>query len=237
MVTTAVFGMVAGLLVASPTSTAVATTPTNTNSGSIPIPASVFRINTTDKVAFITIDDGVFKPQDALDYVTKNQIPVTAFLSAWAIKGSADYFNQMTKWGSIQAHSATHASFAKPTTDLQHEICYVQRRYKKQYGWNPWMLRPPYGAAHDSQQVRRVGQSCGIQQIVMWGVVIGKGKVAYRNKGITKGSIILLHYDRDLKRNLRLAMKKIKAAGLTPGNLATYLPRKYVIPDSLLFRG
>ncbi len=234
---TAFIGMVAGLLTAGHLTTVIGpATAAQSNSG-IPIPASVYRIKTTDRVAFITIDDGVFKPQGALDYVSKNKIPVTAFLSAWAIKGSASYFDEITKWGSIQAHSATHASFAKPTTDLQHEICYVQRRYKKQYGWNPWMLRPPYGAAHDSQQVRGVAQSCGIQQMVMWDVVIGKGKVSYRNQGITNGSIILLHFDKDLERNLKLAVKKIKAAGLTPGNLATYLPRKYVIPDSLLFRG
>jgi len=43
------------------------------------IPKSVYRIKTKDKVAFITIDDGIFN-RNALAYVKANKLPVTAFL-------------------------------------------------------------------------------------------------------------------------------------------------------------
>ena len=95
------------------------------------IPKSVYRIKTKDKVAFITIDDGIYKPENALAYVQANQLPVTSFLSSWTIKDSKKYFNRISKWGSVQNHSATHASFAKKSTDLDHEICYVQNDSRK----------------------------------------------------------------------------------------------------------
>ncbi|MCF8530339.1 MAG: polysaccharide deacetylase family protein [Candidatus Nanopelagicales bacterium] len=188
------------------------------------IPETVYRVDTADKVAFITIDDGIFTPENALAYVTRHQIPITAFLSAWTIKDSADYFTAMTRWGSVQAHSATHASFDLPATDLEHEICYVQRRYSKKYGWHPWMLRTPYGVASDSRKVRAVAASCGVQQIVMWDTVVDHGRVSFRGKKMQPGAIVLLHFSRDLKKDIHLAVKKIRAAGLVPANLADYLP-------------
>jgi hypothetical protein len=191
----------------------------------VQIPKSVYRIKTKDKVAFITIDDGIFKTENSLAYVKANKLPVTAFLSSWTIKSSAKYFTEFTQWGSVQNHSATHASFAKKSTDLKHEICYVQKRFAKKYDWRPWMLRPPSGAAQDSQAVREMGEKCGIQQIVMWDALIDNGKIRYADVKLRPGSIILLHFTKDLNRNLILAVKKIREAGLEPANLDDYLPR------------
>jgi peptidoglycan/xylan/chitin deacetylase (PgdA/CDA1 family) len=199
----------------------------------VQIPKSVYRINTKDKVAFITIDDGIYKTENSLAYVKANKLPVTAFLSAWTIKDSKEYFNEFTQWGSIQNHSATHASFAKKSTDLNHEICYVQKRFAKQYDWYPWMLRPPYGAGQDSQAVRNMGEKCGIQQIVMWDASVGNGKISYANSKLRPGSIVLMHFSKSLKKDLKLAVKKIRAAGLEPANLDDYLPRINNVPAML----
>jgi peptidoglycan/xylan/chitin deacetylase (PgdA/CDA1 family) len=202
----------------------------------VQIPESVYRINTKDKVAFITIDDGIYKTENSLAYVKANKLPVTAFLSAWTIKNSKEYFNEFTQWGSIQNHSATHASFAKKSTDLDHEICYVQKRFAKQYDWYPWMLRPPYGAGQDSQAVRNMGEKCGIQQIVMWDASVGNGKISYANSKLRPGSIVLMHFSKSLKKDLKLAVKKIRAAGLEPANLDDYLPRVNNVPAMLSVR-
>lgn len=199
----------------------------------VQIPKSVYRINTKDKVAFITIDDGIYKTENSLAFVKANKLPVTAFLSSWTIKESKKYFNEFTQWGSVQNHSATHASFAKKSTDLNHEICYVQKRFAKQYDWYPWMLRPPYGAGQDSQAVRKMGEKCGIQQIVMWDASIGNGKISYANSKLQPGSIVLMHFSKDLKRDLKLAVKKIREAGLKPANLDDYLPRINSVPAML----
>jgi peptidoglycan/xylan/chitin deacetylase (PgdA/CDA1 family) len=196
----------------------------------VQIPKSVYRIKTKDKVAFITIDDGIYKTENSLAYVKANKLPVTAFLSSWTIKNSQKYFDEFTQWGSVQNHSATHASFAKKSTDLNHEICYVQKRFAKKYDWRPWMLRPPYGAGQDSQAVRKMGEKCGIQQIVMWDASVGNGKIRYANSSLQPGSIILMHFSKNLKKDLKLAVKKIREAGLVPANLDDYLPRISNVP-------
>ncbi len=197
------------------------------------IPKSVFRIETNDKVAFITIDDGIYKPENALAYVKARQLPITAFLSSWTIKESQKYFDEFTQWGSVQNHSATHASFAKKSTDLNHEICYVQKRFAKKYDWYPWMLRPPYGAAQDSQAIRNMGEKCGIQQIVMWDASVGYNSISFANSKLRPGSIILMHFTPSLKKSLKLAVKAIRAAGLEPANLDDYLPRVNNVPTML----
>jgi peptidoglycan/xylan/chitin deacetylase (PgdA/CDA1 family) len=230
-----IFSAVAGAQVSSTASENKATTAVPSRD-TPKIPQSVFRIKTKDKVAFITIDDGVYKPENALAYVQANKLPVTAFLSSWTIKDSKKYFNDFTQWGSVQNHSATHASFAKKSTDLNHEICYVQKRFGKKYDWFPWMLRPPYGAAQDSQAVRNVGEKCGIQQIVMWDASIGNGNISYADQKLRPGSIILMHFTTTLKKDLKLAVKKIREAGLEPANLDDYLPRKNNVPAMLSLR-
>ena len=202
----------------------------------VQIPKSVYRIKTKDKVAFITIDDGIYKTENSLAYVKANKLPITAFLSSWTIKDSQKYFDEFTQWGSVQNHSATHASFAKKSTDLNHEICYVQKRFAKKYDWRPWMLRPPYGAAQDSQAVRNMGEKCGIQQIVMWDASIGNGRIHYADSKLRPGSIILMHFTKDLKKNLELAVRKIREAGLEPANLDDYLPRISSAPAMLSVR-
>jgi len=186
----------------------------------------VYRIDTTDKVAFITIDDGVHKPAAARAYIEKHQLPVTAFLTAWTVKDRADYFKRVTAWGSIQNHSATHASFAKSSTNLNHEICYTQRKLTRDFNRAPWMLRPPYGAGVTRAKVSRVAKRCGISELVMWDSIVERGKVAYREgRTLRPGSIILMHFTPDLAKDLQLAHRLIRKAGLKPANLDDYLPR------------
>jgi peptidoglycan/xylan/chitin deacetylase (PgdA/CDA1 family) len=124
-----------------------------------------FRMPTTDRVAFITIDDGVTKDARGLRYVEATRLPVTAFVSAWTVKDRARYFQRITRWGSVQNHSATHATLARSSTDLDHEICYTQRKLARDFGTRPWMLRPPYGAGSSRQEVQvtaaSASSSCG----------------------------------------------------------------------------
>ena len=83
--------------------------------GKVPVSYSV---KTKDPVAFITIDDGVHRPDDALAYVRSQQLPVTAFLTTWTVGSNATYFTDITEWGSIQNHTVSHASFDKSSTSL-----------------------------------------------------------------------------------------------------------------------
>jgi peptidoglycan/xylan/chitin deacetylase (PgdA/CDA1 family) len=186
--------------------------------------AVAFRLTTVDPVVFITIDDGVYKDPRGLRYVERTSLPVTAFLSAWTVKNRAAYFTRITRWGSIQNHSATHASLARSTTDLEHEICYAQRALTKDFGSAPWMLRPPYGAGYSRQETQVTAARCGISEFVMWDAVVDKGRLVDVGNGLHPGSVVLLHFTPHLERDLRAAVRAARHAGLHPADLADYLP-------------
>lgn len=177
------------------------------------------------KVVFITIDDGVTKDMRGLRYVERWHLPVTAFLSTWTVKDRAPYFARITRWGSVQNHSATHASMARSTTDLDHEICYAQRALTKDFGSTPWILRPPYGAGPTRMEVQVTAERCGIQHVVLWDAVVQNGRLAEVGNGLRPGSVILLHFTPDLEKDLKAAVRAARKAGLRPADLAAYLPR------------
>lgn len=212
-------------VVAAPASpiTPFAVTKADPRIGYRPIPVT-HRVRTDERVAFITIDDGVHKDPAALALVEAQQLPITAFISTWTIKDRAGYFTRLTQWGSIQNHSATHASFADDATNLTHEICYSQKALRKAFGARSWMIRPPYGAGADRFGTVVTSQRCGIDEIVMWDATVNDGRVRYANGRLKPGSILLLHFVPDLERDLKAAVKAIRAAGLEPANLADYLP-------------
>lgn len=184
------------------------------------------RVRTTDRVAFLTIDDGVHTPDDALALVEERSLPVTAFLSTWTIKGRADYFRRLTAWGSIQNHSASHASLAEPDTDLFHEICYAQRALRREVGAEAWMMRPPYGEGSHLFGTHLLARRCGLQEIVLWDATVSQGRVRLATGRLRPGSILLLHFGPDLARDLESATRAIARAGLVPADLADYLGRQ-----------
>lgn len=184
----------------------------------------IYRIDTKDPVAFITIDDGIVKSLDARDYIEKYQIPITTFVTTAQIKDRAAYFQRVSAWGSIQNHTTSHRSFANPRTNVRAQICDAQRIIARTFGTQPWMMRPPYGDAANARRVRVASTTCAIRDIVMWDAYVWFGRPAFRDGPIGPGSIILLHFTTSLPKDLRIAMRLIKEAGLTPANLADYLP-------------
>jgi peptidoglycan/xylan/chitin deacetylase (PgdA/CDA1 family) len=240
----ATFALLAGLLtVASPITVATAAEPqaltADVTAGVRAAPWSVtrglvqsarppmsvsFTVLSADQVAFITIDDGVTKDMRGLRFVEANKLPVTAFVSAWTVKDRARYFERITRWGSVQNHSATHASLARSSTDLDHEICYTQRALAKSFGTKPWMLRPPYGAGYDRMETQITAARCGISEFVMWDAVVEDGRLTEVGNGLRPGAIVLLHFTPRLEKDLKVAVKAMRAAGLTPADLADYLP-------------
>lgn len=178
-----------------------------------------------DRVVFITIDDGVHKDRRGLRYVERTRLPITAFVSTWTVKDRAAFFSRITRWGSVQNHSATHASLAASTTDLDHEICYAQRALSKDFGTTPWLMRPPYGEGYARMEAQVTARRCGIEEFVMWDAVVEDGRLTEVGNGLRPGSIILLHFTPHLEKDLKAAVRAARAAGLRPADLAAYLPR------------
>jgi peptidoglycan/xylan/chitin deacetylase (PgdA/CDA1 family) len=183
----------------------------------------IYRIKTNDPVAFITIDDGIVKSLEARDYIEKHQIPITTFITTAQIKDRATYFERVSRWGSIQNHTTTHRSFADPRTNVKQQLCGAQKAIRSSFNTRPWMMRPPYGAAADATRVRVAANACGIRDIVMWDAYVWFGRIAFKDGELKPGSIILLHFTSSLPNDLRIAMRLITRAGLTPANLADYL--------------
>src|SRR5690348_2391841 len=66
--------------------------------GSVPY---LLRIPTTNKVAFLTIDDGFLKHPEAPKLIAAARVPVTLFLTTNAIADDPGYFRPMIKAGAV----------------------------------------------------------------------------------------------------------------------------------------
>ena len=185
-----------------------------------------YRVDTRDPVVFITIDDGIVTPASALAYVEKHRIPVTSFLtSSQVTDAKTRYFERISRWGSVQNHTTTHAVL--DTSDaalIKRQVCPVQVDYRRTFGTKPWMLRPPYGAGPAGRTLHDVSRRCGITEIVMWDAVVDGGRLTTRyGGGLKPGSVILLHYTANLAVDLKVAVTAARSAGLRPADLADYL--------------
>lgn len=185
-----------------------------------------YRVDTKAPVVFITIDDGIVTSGSALAYVEKHRLPVTSFLTSSQVTPSkARYFARISRWGSVQNHTTTHADLATSDAGLiGRQVCPVQRNFRRTFGERPWLLRPPYGSGPNGWTLHRVVKECGITDIVMWDTVVERGRLTTRyGDGLQPGSVILLHYSGSLETDLKVAVRAAKARGLRPANLADYL--------------
>ena len=182
-------------------------------------------VETEDPVFFITIDDGLVDSPAVREVIDRNQIPVTAFLTEYAVRDKTDYFEAVTAYGgSVQNHTMVHGALNDPKTDVEWEICETQDRFEKQFGYRPWMLRPPYGAGPDDPDVLKYAEKCGINRIVLWNVVVtDDNKVEYWDPPIRAGDIVLLHWVDGLDVGLEKILELGEAQGLTPAPLEDYI--------------
>lgn len=182
-------------------------------------------VETDDPVFFITIDDGLKQSPAVRDFVAANQIPVTAFLTEYAVRDHTEYFEDVTAYGgSIQNHSMVHGAFTDPETDVQWEICETQDRFEVQFGTRPWMLRPPYGAGPNDPQVLQYAQECGINRIVLWNVLVtDQNQVEYWDPPLRAGDIVLFHFVDGLEVGLEKILELGRQQGLTPASLEDYI--------------
>ncbi|MGA0091127.1 MAG: polysaccharide deacetylase family protein [Candidatus Nanopelagicales bacterium] len=182
-------------------------------------------VETDDPVFFITIDDGLVDSPAVLDFIERNQIPVTAFLTEYAVRNKTDYFEAATAFGgSVQNHTMVHGALDDPATDVEWEICETQDRFDKQFGYTPWMLRPPYGAGPKDPEVLKYAEQCGINRIVLWNVVVtDDNQIEYWTPPIKAGDIVLLHWVDGMEVGLQKVLELGKAQGLTPAALEDYI--------------
>ena len=182
----------------------------------------IYNVRTRDKVAFITIDDGVYVSDSLAKFIDDNQLPITTFALAGELWRNRDWFTQRTNM-TFENHTNTHAHMTLIDQKQQgYEICRASQVVRNVTGERPVFFRPPGGSWNEEVRAS-VGQA-GIKYIAMWNVQVDKGKILNRGRNsLSPGDIVLLHYTHGLERDLKVLLTKMKQDGLEPALLRDYL--------------
>ncbi|MEV6970920.1 polysaccharide deacetylase family protein [Hamadaea sp. NPDC051192] len=204
--------------------------------GPLPPPASVnvdagtssplwFKVPTTQKVAFLTIDDGATRHPMALQLLKASGVRITLFLTLQYVEGHTDYFKALQASGAvIENHTITHTSLKGKTYAFQHhEICDAADRLGKLFGRRPTLFRPPYGNYDDT--TLKVARECGQKVVFYWTETVDKGKVRYQtsNHTIQPGHIVLMHFRPAYPDDFLAVLTKMKQSGVQPALLEQYV--------------
>jgi peptidoglycan/xylan/chitin deacetylase (PgdA/CDA1 family) len=191
------------------------------------VPA-IHEIATTQKVAFITMDDGAVREPRAAAMLRKANVPVTLFLMGNDVDPAPAYFRGLQDAGAkIEDHTQTHPEMPHlSATRQKQEICPVADKYQKLFGKRPTLFRPPYGDYNTT--TKKMVAACGLSYLVLWRETTDNGKVFYQrpDKKVHPGDIILMHFRVAFVRDFAAVLWAIKKAGLTPAVLQDYLPAK-----------
>ncbi len=202
------------------------TTPSPSSTGTLPPVFS--KISTTDKVVFITVDDGWEKDADFVDLIRDEHIPITVFLMNDAAKPDYGYFRELQQAGAlIEDHTMTHPLMTRlPYAAQKRQICQAADIYAKQYGSRPTLFRAPYGASNTL--TRKAAAACGMRAMFFWRETSEHGNIAYQTAGgLQPGDIILVHFNPNMTRNFTKLLRRIRKQGFQPAALRDYLPANY----------
>ncbi|AOR30895.1 polysaccharide/chitin/xylan deacetylase [Streptomyces fodineus] len=196
-------------------------------------PVPVFtHIPTTQKVVFITIDDGQEKDPRFIEMMRDLKIPITMFLMNDVIKSDYGYFRQLQALGNhIQNHTLHHPVMSTlPLARQKEEVCGDQKILTKEYGTAPLLFRPPYGAYNTN--TKTAVAECGPRAIVWWRESMQIRNLQYQipGKKLHPGDIILAHFrgPSELKGATMTQMfssllKRIQEQGFAVARLEDYI--------------
>ncbi len=192
------------------------------------LPPFVTHIDTTDKIVFLTIDDGWTKDQKIIDLIKSWGVPVTSFLTKSAIADNVDYFREIQSVTGqyVQDHTLTHPFLTKLNLDGQKkEICGAADTYTNWFGTRPWIFRPTYGAWNAT--TAQAANDCGMDYIVNWNASLpGRALVFAEGTALKPGDIILTHWRDDLYPDMARLFRRIAREGFKVAALQDYLPKR-----------
>lgn len=184
----------------------------------------VSRVETTDRVVFLTIDDGFHRDPRIPGFLAEHQMPASVFLVRGPMLEDPEYFRQFLASGStINSHTLTHPSLAGlPLERQRREICGMVDLIRQTYGFTGTLFRPPYGSSDGN--TRRAAADCGLAAVVTWNSELWEGNVDLaRRPHLQPGDIFLTHFRTDLYDNLVAFAARVEAEGFTVALLDRYL--------------
>lgn len=185
----------------------------------------VYGVRTTDRVAFLTIDDGVTRDPGMSKVLHDAGVRATLFLTGQYVRADPGFFSRLAReTGSvIENHTLSHPSLKGMSRDAQRrEICGASDDFAKDFGRRPTLLRPPYGAQDDATV--RSAADCGISHVVNWSAEIANGKTTFAaGDRLKPGDIVLAHFRHTFAADVAEFVRQIDRADLRPALLENYL--------------
>ncbi|WP_030549213.1 polysaccharide deacetylase family protein [Streptomyces exfoliatus] len=196
-----------------------------------PVPV-ISDIPTTEKIVFITIDDGAEKDPEFVTMMKDLKVPVTMFLTDAAIRADYAYFAPLVAQGhGLANHTLTHPNLRTLSREAQRrEICGQQTKLTQRYGTAPRLFRPPYG--NWNEDTRAAAGTCGVDAIVLWRESMQIKNMQYQrgDRKLRPGDIILAHFrgpselkGRTMTEMTATMLRRIQEQGFTVARLEDYV--------------
>lgn len=193
------------------------------------LPPVLDHVPTTDKVVFLTYDDGAERDPRFVDMVRELRLPVSMFLTDSVVGPGYAHFARLQSVGaSIQNHTLDHPVLrGLPYAGQRAEICGQQDKLRARFGLRPRLFRPPYGAYDVT--TRRAAADCGITALVLWRAAMGPTGLtrAHGPHRLHPGDIIAVAPDETtgsvLRERTTRLLRQVQDQGLTVGRLEDYL--------------
>ncbi|GAA1068665.1 polysaccharide deacetylase family protein [Streptomyces asiaticus] len=189
------------------------------------------RVATTDRVVFLTLDDGIEKDPAFVDQARDLGLPFTQFLEDEVIGDHYGYFRRLRELGNrIGNHTLTHPKLAGQDYEFQlREICGQQDVLHYRLGLEPHLFRPPYGD-YDWNTLRAAAD-CGLGKVVLWRAEMEPDGLVYRSgSGLRPGDIILAHFrGPDMLKGATMTdmitslLREVQAQGFAVARLEDYI--------------
>lgn len=186
-------------------------------------PPVVSKLNTTEPVVFVTIDDGQFADPKAAELLAASRIPVSLFLTEKFITQTTPWLHTFTDTGQawVNSHTTNHPLLPNAGNPPK-EICGPLAHYEREFGGVGRLFRPPGGNWNPGTQ--KAAATCGMQAIVLWKHTSNNGEIQHQGgRPLEAGDIVLMHFRPDLGDNLEELFRQINERGLRVGRLECYL--------------
>jgi Polysaccharide deacetylase len=188
----------------------------------------------TDKVVFITIDDGAEKEPAFIQMVRDLRVPMAIDLADLFIRDDYAYFEKLYETGfvSIQNHTVNHPLSMPALSAAQQldEISGQQERLHQRYRVKPYIFRPP-GGNYNETTVAAAGQA-GLKGLMMWKEAMEISDMEYQTAAhrLSPGDIVLCHFrgpaqldGETMVRMMSRLYRHIQQQGYTIGDITQYV--------------
>jgi peptidoglycan/xylan/chitin deacetylase (PgdA/CDA1 family) len=197
-------------------------------------PTVFSRVPLTDKVVFVTIDDGLEKEPAFIQMVKDFRVPITIELADLFIRDNYAFFDKLHETGyvSIQNHTVSHPLSMPRLSAAQQleEISGQQEILHKQYGVKPYIFRPP-GGNYNETTITAVAQ-VGLKGVMLWEESMQISDMQYQTAThrLRPGDIILCHFrspaqldGETMVRMMTRLYRHIQDQGFTIGDITQYV--------------